>query len=126
MEAAIEGLDDGIIGWVDREREVQDYAALVSPEVHVARDEVAALLYADGLGIAGRLALPVERRHDNFTRVAVAHVEQGQVTRESGNHETWGYSAHSALRQAHGRLSPIESVAALGEDFAPPRGGPTS
>ena len=83
-EASIEGFDEGIVRWLAGPGEVKDHPALVGPEIHVARDELAALIDPDRLGIARRSAHPVERivvhnrgegglakRLDGFTLVAL-------------------------------------------------------
>jgi site-specific DNA recombinase len=63
-EPAVECLDEGVVGGLAGPGEVKYDPALVSPEVHVARDELAALIDADRLGIARRSADSVERRND--------------------------------------------------------------
>ena len=51
-EPAIERFDEGIVCRFPWAREVEGDAALIGPEVHVAGDELAALVDADGLRIA--------------------------------------------------------------------------
>ncbi len=74
--------DEGIVGRLAGAREVQYHAALIGLQVHVVRDELATLIDADRLRIAGCSAHPVVRRHDIFSAVVVAHVEHGHVARE--------------------------------------------
>jgi len=50
-EASIKGFDEGIVCRLAGPGEVKDHPALVGPEVHVALDELAALVDADRLGI---------------------------------------------------------------------------
>lgn len=49
-EASINGFDEGIVRRLAGPREVKDHPALVSPEVHAARVELAALIDAELLG----------------------------------------------------------------------------
>ena len=70
-EAAIERLDERIVSWLARPRTVEHNAALIGPEVHFARDELAALIDTDCLGVAGRRANPVEGRRHVFGAIAV-------------------------------------------------------
>ena len=51
-KAAIKGFDKGVVGRFAWPREVEHDAPLISPEVHVARYELTALVDADGFGIA--------------------------------------------------------------------------
>ena len=64
----------------------QDHPALVCPEVHVARDELAALIDADRRGLACCSAHPVERGHNIFAAIAVANVQHVDVAREGIDH----------------------------------------
>ncbi|MGY4257696.1 hypothetical protein ACVI1L_004764 [Bradyrhizobium sp. USDA 4516] len=48
-EAAIEGLDERVVGWFAGPREVHRDAALVSPRIKIARHELAALIAPDSL-----------------------------------------------------------------------------
>ena len=45
-EASVEGFDERIVGRLAWSREVQRHAALIGPQVEVARDELAALIDA--------------------------------------------------------------------------------
>lgn len=78
-EPAVERLNEGVVGRLARAREVEDHPALIGPEVHIARDELAALVDPNRLGIARCAAHPVERCHDIFAAVAVAHIEHWHV-----------------------------------------------
>ncbi|GGH50818.1 hypothetical protein GCM10011341_14060 [Frigidibacter albus] len=51
-EPAIERFNGGVVGRLARAREVENNAALIRPEVNVARDELGALIDADRLLIA--------------------------------------------------------------------------
>ena len=51
-EPPIERLDEGVVRRFAWSREVECHAALVGPEVHVARDELAALIDPDRVRIA--------------------------------------------------------------------------
>ena len=82
-KAAIEGPYERIIRWFAQAGKVRDHAALESPQVYVARYDLAALIEADGLGLAGDATYPVECRHHILSAVAVAEVEHGHVARES-------------------------------------------
>ena len=81
-EPAIKCFDIGIVGGFSWTREAEHAAALVGPEVHVARDELAALVHANGLWIAGAAAHPVERRDHVLAAVAVADIEHRNMSRE--------------------------------------------
>ncbi len=69
-EPTIGCVDEGIVGRLARPGEVGHDAAWPGPQVHVARDELAALIDADRLRIARPAAHPVERRHHVFAAVA--------------------------------------------------------
>ena len=43
-ELAVEGLDEGVVGRFARPREVEDDAALIGPQIEIARHELAALI----------------------------------------------------------------------------------
>jgi hypothetical protein len=72
-EPAVERLDECVVGGLAGPGEVKDHPAPVSPVVHVARDELAALIDADRLGTARCAAHPVKRRQDIFAALAVAN-----------------------------------------------------
>ena len=46
-EATVEGLDEGVVRWFAGSREVQCDAALIGPQVKIARHKLAALIDAD-------------------------------------------------------------------------------
>src|SRR3546814_4500834 len=59
-QPAVERLDERVVGRLAGAREVEDDAALISPEIEIAGDELRALLHTDRLGIAG---LPRSEEH---------------------------------------------------------------
>jgi len=44
-QLAVERLDERIVGGLTRAGEVQDHTALVSPQIHVTRDKLAAVAH---------------------------------------------------------------------------------
>ena len=62
--------------------EVEDHPSLVSPEIYVPRDEFAALVDPDRLGVARCSANPIKRRDNIVAAVAVANVWNWHVARE--------------------------------------------
>lgn len=58
---AIEALDEGVVGWFARPREIERDAAGVGPQIQVARDRLAALIDPDRRGIAYLAARPLKR-----------------------------------------------------------------
>ena len=69
-ETAIKRFDERIIGGLAWPEEVQDDPALIGPQVHVTRYELAALINADGFRVARLPADPVQHRHDIFAAIA--------------------------------------------------------
>nr|WP_229184884.1 hypothetical protein [Bradyrhizobium oropedii] len=63
-EATVEGPGERIVGPLARLREVQHDAALVGPQVKIARHEPATLIDADPGGEAQFLASPVQNLQD--------------------------------------------------------------
>ena len=68
-QLAVEGFDKGVVRRVVRPGEVH-HTALVSPQIHVPRDKLATVVYAEGLGVADLSARPVPRRDDLLTAIA--------------------------------------------------------
>ncbi len=69
-QLAVERLNERIVCGLARAREVEGHTALVSPEIHVPRDELAAIVYPDRLGVADLTARPVQRRDHVFATIA--------------------------------------------------------
>src|SRR3546814_15150257 len=61
-QPAVERLDERVVGRLAGAREVEDDAALISPEIETAGDELRAMLHTDRPGIAGLPAHPVQGR----------------------------------------------------------------
>jgi hypothetical protein len=85
-EPAIERFDEHIIRGLAGPGEVESDAALVGPEVHVARHELTALNNADGLGIARLPTDPIPRRHDSITAAAATQFLHRNVASEGVHH----------------------------------------
>ncbi len=60
-EAAVEGLDERVVGRLARPREVQHDVVLVSPQIEVAGDELRPLIDPDRLRIVNDSAGLIER-----------------------------------------------------------------
>src|SRR3546814_15254937 len=69
-QQAVERVDERVVGRLAGAREVEDDAALISPEIEIAGDELRALLHPDRLGIAGLPAHPVQGRGPVLPAVA--------------------------------------------------------
>lgn len=69
-QPGIERFDEGVVGGLARPREVERDAALVSPKVQVARDELGALINAYRLRIAGSRTDPFQRGDDVLAAIA--------------------------------------------------------
>ena len=61
-------------------REVEDDAALISPEIEIAGDELRALIDTDRLGMAGLSAHPIQGRYHILSAVAEPRVEHRRET----------------------------------------------
>jgi len=85
-EPSVEGLDERVIGGLTRPREVERDAFLISPEIKVARDELRALVNANGLRIANGAANPLECGHHVLTPVAEARIKNRREACERVNH----------------------------------------
>ena len=80
-ESSLERLDEVVrrFAWP---REVEGHAALVGPEVHIARDELAALIDTVCSRIANSPTDAVEGRDDILTAVAEPRIEDRHVACE--------------------------------------------
>src|SRR4051794_24222890 len=63
-EAAVERLDESVVGRLPRSREVQRDAALIGPDVEIARHELGALIDADRRRESHFIADPFQYLHD--------------------------------------------------------------
>ena len=76
-EPAIEGFDKGVVRRLSRAREVERDATQIGPEVHVAGDELAALIHSDRLGISSLPTGSIQCRDHVFTAVAEPRIVSG-------------------------------------------------
>ena len=81
-DAAVEGLSEGIVGWLARPREVEDNAALVGLQVEIAGDELGPLVDTDGRRVADRRTDPVERLNHILAPVAEPRIKHRREPRE--------------------------------------------
>ncbi len=70
-ELPVERLDEGIVRRLARPGEVEDYPALISPQIEVAADELGTLVEPD----AGREAMGRTDLFQHFDDVGAAEVE---------------------------------------------------
>ena len=69
-QLAVEGLDERVVCGRARAGEVRGHTALVSPQIHVSRDKLAAIVHPDCLGLADLLAGLVQRGNHVLTPIA--------------------------------------------------------
>jgi len=75
-EATVESFDERIIGGFARARKIQSDALRIGPKVHVARDELRALIDADRLRVADLRACALQRPHNILSPVAEARARR--------------------------------------------------
>src|SRR3546814_18578486 len=85
-QQAVERVDERVGGRLAGAREVEDDAALISPEIEIAGDELRALLHTDRLGIAGLPAHPVQGRDHVLPALAEPRVEHRREAWEGVHH----------------------------------------
>src|SRR3546814_19824783 len=100
-QPAFERLDERVVGRLAGAREVEDDAALISPEIEIAGDELRALLHTDRLGIAGWPAHPVQGRDHVLPAVAETRVEHLREAWEDVNHRSHLSIAHRCQLVVH-------------------------
>jgi len=74
-----ERLDERIVRGLTRAGEVQGHTALVSPQIHVPRDKLAAIVDPDRLGIADLPARLSKGRDHVLTALAEPRIDHGTV-----------------------------------------------
>lgn len=79
-EVAIEGFNIGVVRGFSWSAEVKDDIVGISPQIEVARDELATIVDPDRLGIANFGANPLKRLHDILSFVAEPRVSGRRET----------------------------------------------
>lgn len=77
-QLAVSRIDGGIVGGFTRAGEVLGHTALVSPEVHVPRDKLSAIVDPDRLGIADLPASLLQGCDQVLTAVAEPRLGHGR------------------------------------------------
>jgi hypothetical protein len=81
-QLAFERLDERIVRQFARPTEVADHAALISPQIHVPIDELAAVIHPDRLRVADLPASLIQRRDHVLSAIAkprIDHLQDAQL-----------------------------------------------
>lgn len=78
-EASIEGFDERIVSRFARPTEVERDTIGIGPQIQIARDELGALIDADGLRITNCRAGVLQRLNDILGAVAEARIKHRRV-----------------------------------------------
>lgn len=93
---AVERLDQRIIGGLAWTREVERHLPLVSPQIYISRDQLAAIVDPGRLGIPDLATGPIERSDHVLTPVPAPRIDHEGEPRERVDH---GQDAQLAARR---------------------------
>lgn len=104
-ELGVKRFDEGVVGRFSRAGEVEDYAALIGPQLHFPLDKLAAIADSFRSRIANPAAHLVTRGHHNFASITEPWINDRGEPRESIDH-----SQHPQLAARGGSCRSIACV----------------